>query len=95
MKKIISNGQGVLNIIKFKFKIMEGSQPEADRNSSPRIRDRSRSNDREQKSDEDNPKIYIAKIPIDIEKRDIEDLFDKFGRIADIQIKKRFAFIVK
>ena len=45
-------------------------------------------------ADDENPKIYIAKLPAEIQKGDLEELFNKFGRIVEMVIKTRYAFIV-
>ena len=50
---------------------------------------------RENVRDEENSKVYIAKLPSDLQKNDLEDLFSKFGTVIDITIKNKFAFIVK
>ena len=47
---------------------------------SPRER-RRRYDSRERPNDDDNPKIYIKNIPIDIQKKDLEEIFGEFGRI--------------
>lgn len=43
-------------------------------------------------------RIYVGNLPMDIQERDIEDLFYKYGKIRDIELKNNrgtipFAFI--
>ena len=33
-------------------------------------------------------RIYVGNLPIDIKERELDDLFYKFGRIRDIEIKR-------
>lgn len=43
-------------------------------------------------------RIYVGNLPTDVQERDIEDLFFKFGKIRDIELKNNrgtipFAFV--
>lgn len=42
-------------------------------------------------------RIYVGNLPVDIQERDLEDLFYKYGKIREIELKSRgsipFAFI--
>lgn len=38
--------------------------------------------------------VFVAKLPAKVTKKDLEDLFDRYGNIVDINIKKNFAFVV-
>ena len=44
-----------------------------------------------------NARLYIAPLPMDVRESELEDLFYKYGRIRDIEIKSRrppaFAFV--
>ena len=40
-----------------------------------------------------NPQIYIAKLSIDVRKRDLEDRFLRYGDIKEVQLKNGFGFI--
>jgi len=39
-------------------------------------------------------KIFVGKLPKDTSKSDLEDSFNKFGKIKDIEMRNGFAFIV-
>lgn len=43
-------------------------------------------------------RIYVGNLPMDVQERDIEDLFYKYGKIRDIELKNNrgtipFAFV--
>ena len=38
--------------------------------------------------------LYVTKIPRDCKKKDIEHLFDGFGKIVEVKVRSRYAFIV-
>lgn len=43
-------------------------------------------------------RIYVGNLPMDVQERDIEDLFFKYGKIRDIELKNNrgtipFAFV--
>lgn len=38
--------------------------------------------------------IFVAKLPTNVTRKDLEHLFDRYGNITEINIKKNFAFIV-
>lgn len=40
-----------------------------------------------------NPQIYIAKLSINVRKRDLEDRFLRYGDIKEVQLKNGFGFI--
>jgi RNA recognition motif-containing protein len=40
-----------------------------------------------------NKQIYIGHLPYDCRKSDLEELFNKFGRIDEVSVKRRFAFM--
>ena len=42
-----------------------------------------------------NKQIYIGHLPYDSRKSDLEELFNKFGRIDEVSVKRRFAFMVR
>ena len=44
-------------------------------------------------SDKDK-QVFLAKIPIDVKESEIKELFQPFGEIDSIDIKRRFAFVV-
>ena len=68
-----------------------------DRSRSPRGRvsrsPRSRSPYENKK--EDNPQIFIGRLPRGLYERDLEDIFAKFGKIRSLLLKRGFAFIVR
>lgn len=39
--------------------------------------------------------IFITKLPMNVTKMEVEDLFDRYGNILNIDIKKAFAFVVR
>jgi RNA recognition motif-containing protein len=47
---------------------------------------------------QDEPKskhqIFVTKLPLSVTKKEIEDLFDRYGTIVEVSIKKNFAFVV-
>jgi RNA recognition motif-containing protein len=59
-----------------------------------RGRDRSRSRSPYGDDKEDNPQIYIGRLPRGLYERDLEDIFVKFGKIRSLLMKRGFAFIV-
>ncbi len=46
-----------------------------------------------EKGNEPNKQVYIGHLPYDVERRDLEDLFNKFGHIDECSVKRRFAFM--
>jgi len=56
----------------------------------------SRSGDRRsyEEDKEDNPQIYVGRLPRGLYERDLEDIFIKFGKIKSLLLKRGFAFIV-
>ena len=64
-----------------------------DRSRSPRGRSpRSRSPYESKK--EDNPQVFVGRLPRGLYERDLEDIFNKFGKIRSLLLKRGFAFIV-
>jgi len=54
--------------------------------------------DRGRASPQNVTRIYVGNLPSTVQKNDLEDLFDKYGRIVDVSIKRTvsgapFAFI--
>jgi RNA recognition motif-containing protein len=43
---------------------------------------------------EENCQIYVGRLPRGLYERDLEDIFDKFGKIRSLLLKRGFAFIV-
>jgi len=43
---------------------------------------------------DDNPQIYVGRLPRGLYERDLEDIFMKFGKIRSLLMKRGFAFIV-
>ena len=38
--------------------------------------------------------IFITKLPLTVTKEEVEDLFDRYGKIVTISIKKTYVFVV-
>jgi len=38
--------------------------------------------------------VFVTKLPLDVTKKEVEEVFDRFGQITDISIKKSFTFVV-
>ena len=38
--------------------------------------------------------IFVTKLPLDVTRQEIEDLFDRYGNILDVHIKKSYVFVV-
>lgn len=38
--------------------------------------------------------VFVAKLPVKVTKKELEHLFDRYGNVVDVNIKKNFAFIV-
>ena len=43
--------------------------------------------DRMYRSNNNNSRIYIGNLPEDVRSREVEDIFDKYGKILDVDIK--------
>jgi arginine/serine-rich splicing factor 1/9 len=41
----------------------------------------------------DRRRVYVGNLPRDIREYEVEDLFRKYGRIADINVKGPYAFV--
>ena len=41
-----------------------------------------------------NTQLYIGNLPRDIQKDELWDEFDYFGKIREVKVKNRFAFVV-
>jgi RNA recognition motif-containing protein len=41
-----------------------------------------------------NPQLYVGGITRNVRSGDIEDLFGEFGKIRDINLKGKYAFVV-
>lgn len=44
-------------------------------------------------SNDKNPQIFLAKLPLSITEKDLEYEFKQFGRIKELKLKKGYAFI--
>ena len=55
-------------------------------------RSRGRSSYEEEK--EENPQIYVGRIPRSLYEKDLDEIFIKFGKIRSMILKRGFAFIV-
>lgn len=55
---------------------------------------RSRERSPYEEDKEDNPQIYVGRLPRGLYERDLEDIFTKFGKIKSLLLKRGFAFIV-
>lgn len=42
----------------------------------------------------DKTQIFITKLPLTVTKEEVEDLFDRYGNILNIDIKKSYVFVV-
>jgi arginine/serine-rich splicing factor 1/9 len=38
-------------------------------------------------------RVYVGNLPRDVQVREVEDLFHRFGRLDDIHIKNGYAFV--
>lgn len=52
----------------------------------------------EERGGEADGRIYVGNLPTDVREKDLEDLFYKYGRIREIELKNRhglvpFAFV--
>mgnify|MGYP006282628477 CR=1 FL=1 len=55
---------------------------------------RSRGRSPYEENKEDNPQIYVGRLPRGLHERDLEDIFLKFGKTKSVLLKRGFAFIV-
>lgn len=46
------------------------------------------------RKESDETQIFITKLPLKVTKEEVEDLFDRYGKIVNIVIKDTYVFVV-